>query len=337
MKPCVYRTDDTGRKDKDRPIYNCHIHEQCLTEGKSKTFAVCHRCKQRLEKDDPEFASKWIDPLTVFTRKKKKTDVLHNFLGGRSAFLIGGGPSANQENLERLNERGTFCLCINNVAGHSRFRPHAFVCSDPPSKFSSSIWLDPQIMKLIPHPKLSGGRSKLRRKLPDGSFEPIETRTHQCPNTWGFQRHSYFTPDDDFFMTDGAMWGNHRAGVERTGQPKTVCTMLLGLRLLYYLGARRIYMVGVDFRMADDWGYSFAQGRTEGACKSNNGQFKIVNDWLCTMQNQGVFKKFGLAIYNCYERSGLRAFPYVPFDQAVDDVVGIIERTPDLRNWYEKK
>ncbi len=336
MKPCVYRTDDTGKKNEDRPIFNCHIHEQCLAEGKSSTYAVCHRCKQRLEKDDPKFKDKWIDPLKVYTRKKVQTKVLHDLLAGRSAFLVGGGPSANEENLERLNQRGTFSLCVNNVAGHSRFRPQAFVCSDPPKKFSSSIWLDPQIMKFVPHPKLSGGRSKLRRKMPDGSFEQIKTRTNQCPNTWGFHRNSFLTPDDDFFMTNGAMWGNHRSGVQRTGQPKTVCTMLLGLRLLYYLGARRVYMVGVDFRMAEGWGYSFAQGRTQGACKSNNGQFAIVNDWLCQMAKNGTFKRFGLKIYNTYDRSGLRAFPHVPFDDAVGDVVGIVEETCDLRNWYEK-
>ena len=131
------------------------------------------------------------------------------------------------------------------------------------------------------------------------------------------------------------MWGNHKSGVERTGEAKTVCTMLLGLRLLYYLGARRIYLLGVDFRMTPDAGYSFGQARDDGACRSNSGQFVVVNDWLCKMQEGGVFEQFGLSVYNCYENSGLRAFPYVPFVGAVEDCRGGCEIIPDLRQWYD--
>lgn len=142
-------------------------------------------------------------------------------------------------------------------------------------------------------------------------------------------------PDDKFFLADGACWGNHNAGVKKTGEPKTVCTMLLALRLLRYLGAKQIYLLGVDFRMGPGYGYSFAQGRTEGACRSNNGQFSVINEWLVKMQQGGVFKRFGLDVYNCFERSGLRAFPYVPFDVAMANCKGIVEDFPDLSGWYE--
>jgi hypothetical protein len=55
------------------------------------------------------------------------------------------------------------------------------------------------------------------------------------------------------------------------------------------------------------------------------------------MQEKGVFDRFGLKIYNTFERSGLRAFRYVPFDDAVSEAISIIEQVPDLSNWYEKK
>ena len=118
-------------------------------------------------------------------------------------------------------------------------------------------------------------------------------------------------------------------------EKKTVCTMLLGLRLLYYLGARRIYLLGVDFRMDAGYGYSFNQDRAEDAVSSNNGQFAVVNEWLVKMQNDGVFKRFGLEVFNCYQSSGLRAFPYVPFESAIKDACGIIEQVPDLSNYYD--
>lgn len=144
-------------------------------------------------------------------------------------------------------------------------------------------------------------------------------------------------PNDNFFLTDGACWGNHAKGVDKTGQPKTVCTMLLGLRLLRYLGARRVFLLGVDFRMDCGYGYSFPQGRDDDAVKSNNEHFTIVNDWLCKIEQQGVFRRFGLDVYNCYERSGLRAFPFIPFEEAVQAAQGVVETEPDLARWYEDK
>ena len=62
-----------------------------------------------------------------------------------------------------------------------------------------------------------------------------------------------------------------------------------------------------------------------------------MNDWLCRMQENGVFEKFGMPIYNCFEKSGLRAFPYMPFEKALKQCYGIVEREQDLSGWYEKK
>ena len=327
---CVYFVEKP-----DTDIHHCKLLGECkLSRGKGK-YPSCNSCKLKLLPDDPEFATKWVDPLAVTTRKKEPTKVLHNLLAGRSAFLIGGGPSANELPLELLNKRGVFSLAINNVAGHDLFHPQAFVCSDPPMKFSSSIWRDPGIMKFVPTPKLNKRRSLIREKV-GNKFLKTNDRTYTSPNVWGFRRRAWILPDESFFTTDDAAWGNQDSGVTRTGGLKTVCTMLLGLRLLYYLGARTIFLVGVDFAMSPLYGYSFSQNRSEGASESNNRQFEIVNDWLCTMSTDGVFNRFGVNVYNCYQKSGLRAFPFVPFDKSIKEVVKGVEDTPDLSGWYEK-
>ncbi len=275
------------------------------------------------------------DKLVIVDRRREPTTVLRDLLAGGSAFLMGGGPSVNEMPVELLGRRGAWTMAINNAAGHALVRPQAMVCSDPPKKFTHCVWLDPGVMKFIPTPKLSGGRAKLRRKMPDGSFAELDRRVTDCPNVWAYQRFSWLSPDDSFFSEDGACWGNHQSGCERTGQQKTVCTMLLGLRLLRYLGAKRIYLIGVDFRMTPDSGYSFGQGRTEGACASNTRQFGIVNDWLSEMQGNGTFERAGVEVFNCYEYSGLRAFPYVPFEDAIIEMTKGIEATPDLAGWYD--
>ena len=285
----------------------------------------------------------WVDSLEIRDRTNEPTTALRDLLYGRCAFIFAGGPSTASLPLERLNRRGCWTLGINNAAGLGRFRPQAFTCSDPSSKFSQSIWLDPGIMKIVPIPKLNGGpsRSGLRIRNKRG----LERLNHpqggrwkvkQCPNVWGYERRSWMAADETFFTEPGAAWGNHNSGVLRTGEPKTVCTLLLAMRLMRYLGAEKVFLVGVDFKMTPTSGYSFPQGRTEGACESNNRQFTVVNDWLCRMQNAGVFHKFGINYYNCNPISGLRAFPYVSFDQAIEMACDNVEPNPDLSGWYDK-
>lgn len=279
------------------------------------------------------------DTLVVVDRRKEYTTALRDHLGcQQSAFLVAGGPSAKELDLSLIEQRGIFSLAVNNMAGF--YKASAFVCSDPPEKFFDGIWKDPQTMKFLPIPKLTNrGKGTLRQKIGD-SFERLKIKTVDCPNVWGFERRSWFQPDDTFFTEPSAAWGNHDDGVLRTGESKTVCTLLLGIRLLYYLGARRIFLVGVDFGMDPTKGllenYAFGEQRDKSAIKSNNEQYTVVNDWLCKMQQGGTFDRFGLEIYNCNPNSRLRAFAHVPYDLAVNDSLRDYPSKVDLENWYRK-
>jgi hypothetical protein len=323
MGKCVYQGEGT-----ETILSECFLKQTCNREEEAE-------CKERLEVGDAKFLQNWKDPLVVLDRSKNTTTAIRNLLAGGPAFLVGGGPSTKTQPLELLNNRGIFSLAVNNSAAHPRFRASAFVCSDPPLKFSNSIWFDPHVMKFVPSPKMSGNRERLREKR-NGIFERSKKKVTDSPNIWGFKRLSWLWPDERFFLQDGACWGNHDVGVVKTKESKTVCTLLLGLRLLYFLGARTIFLVGVDFLMKPDGVYSFDQNKSVGGCESNNKQFEIVNGWLCRMESNGVFGKFGLKIFNCYENSGLRAFPYVPFDTAIEIATKDVEQKPDLSGWYEK-
>jgi len=331
---CAYRLEKTNKQWKGKDCYGCLHHETCVIEKvKRGGIASCDTCPDRLEPDDGEFSAKWKDPLRVVNSRKDDASCLEGMLNGTPTFLVCGGPSA-KPHLEALNRRGVFTLAVNNAAAHV-VRANAFVCSDPPRKFHHSIWLDPRMMKFVPIPKMNGYRALLQKKE-DGVFEKIETKVPDCPNVWGFHRNDWFVPDSAFFETDGACWGNLNSGVKRTGELKTVCTMLLAIRLLYYLGSRRIFLVGVDFHMNQGRKYAFNQERTQGACNSNMKQYGVVNDWLCRLAESKALDKFGLEIFNCCPDSGLRAFAHAPIDKAIASAVGIITEENDLSGWYEK-
>ena len=288
-----------------------------------------------------------VDPLLMIDNKLQPTEALRSMFNG-VGFLVGGGPSFNSDIAAQLNRRGVWSMAINNVAGVSGFRPSAFVCSDPPSKFHHGIWLDPTVMKFIPAPKFGSRRDRnhLREIQPDGGFTTLQkngedVRTPDVPNIWGFKRRAWLTPDDTFFTEDSAAWGNHKKGWQQTGEPRTVNTLLLGTRLMYYLGFRRVYLLGVDFFMDPQVGelerYAFEEVRDDNAVASNNNQFAVTNRWLCTMQKDGVFNRYGLELFNCAPRSGLRAFGHIPFDRALADALeGYPEEPFNLKGWYKK-
>lgn len=284
------------------------------------------------------------DPLEVIDRSRVVNHSLRGLLAGRPSFLVVGGPSSKSLDLSKLRQRGIWTMAVNNMAGH--FHANSFVSSDPPSKFHNGIWLDPTILKFVPVPKMTHKRGQIRNKIGD-DFEPVTISEKpvcvpDCPNVWGFQRRSWLSPDDTFFTEKDAAWGNHDDGVLRTGQPKSVCTMLLAIRLLSYLGSRRIYLVGCDWKMnpsaslSDN--YSFGEARDAGAIRCNNDQYTVTGGWLEQMRRNGTFSKFNLEIFNCYQMSGLRAFDYVPFDLAIEDTLRHFPKEPfDLTGWYEKK
>lgn len=277
------------------------------------------------------------DPLFVCDRLKTRVDLSHLLSNRPDAFLVCGGPSLKEVDPNQLNQRGLWTMAVNNAAAWSSFRPSSFVCSDPPEKFHQGIWLDPAIMKFVPVPKLKKGRGVLRIKE-DGKFSRANYSACDCPNVWGFLRRGWLSLDDTFFTEESAAWGNLAEGVLRTGLEKTACTMLLGIRLLYYLGARRIFLVGCDFRMEEGSGYAFDQNRDNEAIESNNRQYRNVNRWLSELCSNGVFGKYGLSIINTTTDSGLDAFPKVPLGFAISSALKGYPPCPlDTEGWYEKK
>lgn len=336
-EPCIYlgKATETTRRRVDQIIYECRQHGLCVLNRNRGGLPACVECKQNT-KLDANISNTFVDPLYVTERDGKPTHALRNMLVNGAAFLVCGGPSVNEIEFKRLGERGIFSLGINNVAGY--VPTTAFICSDPPSKFHSSIFLDPKVFKFLPIPKLKGNRGGLRKKVGD-EFIKLDRTTSNCPNTWGFERRSWLACDSTWFTEPSAAWGNHEVGVRKTGEQKTVNTMFLGLRMLQYLGAKHIFLLGVDFHMEPtrplDGNYAFGEHRDHGAIESNNRQYQTAAGWLTRLRP--VFEQFGFHVFNCNRHSSLRAFDYVPFDKALEICRGQVAKEPfDLKGWYVK-
>jgi hypothetical protein len=247
--------------------------------------------------------------------------------GSGAGFLVGGGKSLNDIPTEKLKDRGIVSLGINNSAGHVPVS--AWVFSDPQEKFHHGLYLDPSVMTFAPVPKLN---RKIRKK-DEGDVEPqwTDKLIKDCPNTYGFERKTYLYPEK-FLSTDYAMWGyGGKQEKEENLSYHCLCTMLIGIRLMAYLGCTKIFMLGVDFWRADDKQYAFDQKASTGA----NGRYVKENAMFSDIRP--TLEENGVKIYNCNPESRCTAFDYVPFDIAFEVCKGEVPEEPfDLSGWYEK-
>lgn len=237
-------------------------------------------------------------------------------------FLVCGGPSLKSLPIHRLRERGVISFAVNQVASYAPVDGWCF--SDPQNKFHHGLHLDPKIMTFSPIPKL---RKTINVKLPDGMFRCTNIKLRSCPNTYGFSRKTVFYPEN-FLTTDYAHWGR---GGNMPDRPFTcLCTMLLGFRMLHYLGCPRIYMLGVDLWMTNEEPYAFQQDK-----RARNKRYSKENTMLSELKP--YFDADGFEVFNCNPNSKCDVFSYVPFEEAINDCKGGVPKEPfDTNQWYEK-
>jgi len=239
----------------------------------------------------------------------------HNvFLGdiyrGWPAFLIGGGPSLNSHDLALLQHRGVLTLAVNNAA--AVVRPNLWTSVDDPGNFTDAIWRDPGILKFVP---LCHMEKPFRVRDSHGELVPSAERVGDMPGVFGFRRNEAFVADQ-WLYEDTFNWGNHSELVDASGNRGGRSVFYIALRLLFYLGVRKVYLIGCDFRMElGKPNYAFDQDRTRGAVKNNNNTYRILNVRLSQLKPH--FEREGFEVYNCTPNSGLTVFPSMAYEEAV--------------------
>ena len=224
--------------------------------------------------------------------------------------------------IQRLAERGIVSLAVNNAGGYAPVKAWCF--GDPQWKFHHGLFLDPAMLTFAP----SGKLARCVRVKIDGEFCGTDIQLRHCPNTYGFARSGRFEPSD--FLTDpAAHWGKSGRNDKEKGDRRRITTMLCGIRLLHYLGCRRVYMLGVDFKAASD-GHRYAWEKRGGSGWRKMG--------LMLEELAPEFEKTGFDVYQCNPESECKVFPYVPFETALEDCRGAVPAEPfDLVEWYARR
>jgi len=251
-----------------------------------------------------------------FTREMNQLNMVGNYRGA-SAFLICNGPSlaSGRYDLSLLKRPGVITYGMNN--GARTVRPNFWTCVDDPKRFLKSIWLDPTITKFVPHahsekPLFDNEKWENLRYNDNGKMKDM--LVGNCPNVVYFHRNSKFMADR-FLWEDSFNWGNHKD----YGGGRSV--MLPALRILFLLGFRKVYMLGADFKMSEDYTYHFDEQRAPGAVKGNMFTYdRLKSEYFPQLKPH--FDQAGFKVYNCTEGSQLDVFPFVKYEDAIEEATG---------------
>ncbi len=236
-------------------------------------------------------------------------------------FLVCGGPSLRDLDLERLQDRGVMSVGVNNAAAYAR--TSAMVFGDSQWKFHSSLFFDPKCMLFCPNGKLTR-----RVRMQDSKTGHFYFSSHQikdCPSVYGICRSGRFY-DEGFFTSWYAYWG--KGGKMEVRVFTRLETMLIGLRVLHYLGCRTIYLLGVDFWMTKEDAYAWDAERSGG-----NRRWMKAESMLEDVKKQ--CPEAGVEIFNCSPQTKSQAFPYRSYDDALEHASRPFGKAPyDLSQWY---
>ncbi len=255
---------------------------------------------------------------------------LENFYMGSSCFLLCSGPSLNNLDLSLLNKRGIMTMAVNNA--WSIYKPNLWICVDDPGNFIDIGWKDPSILKFAP---IGHVHRNLQVKEDNGTFRTSQFKVKEMPSVLYFRRNDKFDAQN-FLNQNTINWGNGEKNIDELGNKGGRSVMLAAIRILYYLGFRRVFLLGADFKMQDGQNnYAFKQDRTNSSINSNNNTYKALNSRFNALKP--IFDSLNYKIYNCNKDSGLESFPFVNYETAVKQISSNFNKKIDTFGWYDKK
>jgi hypothetical protein len=255
---------------------------------------------------------KWPKKMKDLFWRDKKPGNLRNLFYGAGCFFIGGGPSLEKLNLDLLKERGILTFGVNNIAAWKNIKPNLWCSTDNPHSFHETIWSDPTIMKFV----TNGNYSKI--KAP--------------PNCYTFQVNEDFNPYT-FFTEPTVNFGNRSDLYDQDKQKGGRSVMYCSLRIMHYLGIKRVYLLGCDFHMDDSRPYLFDQHKWKGGIQTNNDHYAKMNVRFKHLDRES--RKHDYRIYNCSPGSSLTAFEFLDYEKAIKEE--LIETPKSLAKMYGEK
>lgn len=249
-----------------------------------------------------KFGQKMLQPAPLLFTQDHHPLWIADTYRGRSAFLIASGPSFGALDHAPLRAPGMLTMGLNNSP--RTFRPNLWTCVDSPDHWIRSIWLDPQIQKFAPISMAS------RKVFNSDKWKFLPIRVGDCPNIVYFKRNEHFQPKQ-WLWEDCVNWGNHKS----YGGGRSV--LLAAIRILFVLGVRKVYLLGVDLNMSAANTYHFDQRRHPGSVTGNLDTYRKLNEFFG--QLRPLFEAEDFFVFNCNPDSRLTVFDHRTYKASLEE------------------
>jgi hypothetical protein len=219
---------------------------------------------------------------------------------------------------------------VNNAG--TLFRSNLWVAYDNPGNFCDVIWRDPGMLKFIPIQRFD---QPIRIRNDRGELVVSDETPRNMPATIGYRTNLKFRPEH--WLNEGSInCGDKFVGAKNTNKSAgSRSVMLVALRLLYYLGIRRVFLLGCDFRMSYGGdNYAFAQTRTKRSIRSNNNLYRTLCEKFKLLLPH--FEVAGFEVYNCSPASSLAVFPFVDLEKALEVAKNDFPKVVNTNGMYDK-
>lgn len=225
--------------------------------------------------------------------RRKAADLDNTFSG--ACVLVGGGEQ-HKEYSDALEKANFVTMAMNNTA--ASFRPSLWIGCDQAANYSSSILLNPAIMKFAQ-------LNRMGCELP----EQPGVKWRMLPNTFFFPTQIEY-PFRSFF---------HRG--KNIGWWKNV--FLAALQVIHRLGFNRVYTVGCGFNISVDKQYGFPSQLDERQVQYNQNTYNLAVGQVKAILPFAVEANF--EIISCTPDSQLNSLvPYVSFDKVYKELQALV-------------
>jgi hypothetical protein len=215
-----------------------------------------------------------------------------------AAFLVGRGWSATLDARRLIDGAGFPVMAINDYPKDGP-KPWYWCAGDGPQYYSNRIWDDPDVMKFAPvaHTKVIRTREDVYEK---------ERFTVDAPNVHFFNNVNNLMEVGSWLHVPYIAWGTSLHGPDTPWQFDSEgsgrSTMLIGLRLLWHLGYREVYLCGCD-----------CDPHQHPAPK----YWKVMFSFMEKLKP--VFDHYGYNVYQTNPHSHLRMFDFVDLDEVIQN------------------
>lgn len=212
----------------------------------------------------------------------------------KEAFLVGRGWTATVDKLEAIKKAGIPWMAINDFPEDGP-TPNYWCSGDPPGYFGERIWTNPSIIKFCAMTTLKCLRPRV------DAYHPKLT-TVEAPNVHYFHAVQNCTDVESWLHTPWLNWGTSicAENVPQLYKASARSSMLIGLRLLWHLGYRRVYLLGCD-------------------CTPGHHHFPKYWETIFhhIKQIKPAFDRFCYDVYQTNRDSHLRTFEFADFEDIV--------------------